>query len=43
MGYNMQKPNKLLGKDYSFDAFDNGKVASFFDVVDCIYSRIIVS
>ena len=26
MGYDMEKPGKLLGKEYSFDAFDNGKV-----------------
>lgn len=26
MEFDMEKPGKLLGKDYSFDAFDNGKV-----------------
>ncbi len=26
MGYHMEKPNKLVGKDYAFDAFDNGQV-----------------
>jgi len=26
MGYGMEKPSKLVGKEYAFDAFDNGKV-----------------
>jgi len=26
MGYDMEKPGKLLGKDYSFDSFDNGQI-----------------
>ena len=26
MGYRMEKPSKLMGKEYAFDAFDNGKV-----------------
>ena len=26
MGYDMEKPGKLPGKEYSFDSFDNGQV-----------------